>query len=118
VDCFITGTAGFIGFHLAKLLLEQGHTVHGYDGITDYYDVRLKHARHNLLRQYPQFTATEAMLEDDATLPLQHRAPAQLHRRQHHRQLQRHGGRAPPAGGAPADGLHLVRLRRQHRDAV
>ena len=68
MDCFITGTAGFIGFHLAKLLLEQGHTVHGYDGITDYYDVRLKHARHNLLRQYPQFTATEAMLEDDATL--------------------------------------------------
>ena len=68
MDCFITGTAGFIGFHLAKLLLEQGHTVHGYDGITDYYDVRLKHARHDLLRQYPQFTATEAMLEDDATL--------------------------------------------------
>ncbi len=68
MDCFITCTAGFIGFHLAKLLLEQGHTVHGYDGITDYYDVRLKHARHDLLRQYPQFTATEAMLEDDATL--------------------------------------------------
>jgi len=68
VDFFITGTAGFIGFHLAKLLLEQGHSVHGYDGITDYYDVRLKHARHNLLRQYPQFTATEALLEDDATL--------------------------------------------------
>ncbi len=65
---FITGTAGFIGFHLAKLLLDQGHTVHGYDGMTDYYDVRLKHARHALLRQYPQFTATEALLEDDATL--------------------------------------------------
>jgi UDP-glucuronate 4-epimerase len=65
---FVTGTAGFIGFHLAKLLLDQGHTVHGYDGMTDYYDVRLKHARHDLLRQYPQFTATEAMLEDDATL--------------------------------------------------
>ena len=65
---FITGTAGFIGFHLAKLLLDQGHVVHGYDGMTDYYDVRLKRARHDLLRQYPQFTATEAMLEDDATL--------------------------------------------------
>ena len=65
---FITGTAGFIGFHLAKLLLDQGHTVHGYDGMTDYYDVRLKQARHALLRQYPQFTATEALLEDDATL--------------------------------------------------
>jgi len=65
---FITGTAGFIGFHLAKLLLDQGHTVHGYDGMTDYYDVRLKQARHALLRQYPQFTATEALLEDDTTL--------------------------------------------------
>lgn len=65
---FITGTAGFIGFHLAKLLLEQGHTVHGYDGMTDYYDVRLKRARHAQLRQHPQFSATEALLEDDATL--------------------------------------------------
>lgn len=65
---FITGTAGFIGFHLAKLLLEQGHTVHGYDGMTDYYDVRLKRARHAQLRQHPQFSATEALLEDGATL--------------------------------------------------
>ena len=48
---FITGTAGFIGYHLAELLLAQGHTVHGYDGMTDYYDVRLKQARHALLRQ-------------------------------------------------------------------
>ena len=38
----VTGTAGFIGFHLAKLLLSQGCKVHGYDGITDYYDVNLK----------------------------------------------------------------------------
>ena len=60
---FITGTAGFIGFHLAKLLLDQGHTVHGYDGMTDYYDVRLKHARHALLRQSPQFTATDALCD-------------------------------------------------------
>ena len=65
---FITGTAGFIGFHLAKLLLDQGHVVHGYDGMTDYYDVRLKRARHDLLRQHPGFSATEALLEDDATL--------------------------------------------------
>lgn len=66
MNVFITGTAGFIGFHIAKLLLEEGHVVHGFDGITDYYDVRLKHARHNLLREYPRFTATEALLEDDA----------------------------------------------------
>jgi UDP-glucuronate 4-epimerase len=65
---FITGSAGFIGFHLARLLLQQGHTVHGFDGLTDYYDVRLKQRRHALLREHPHFTATEAMLEDERAL--------------------------------------------------
>jgi UDP-glucuronate 4-epimerase len=65
---FITGTAGFIGFHLARHLLAQGHLVHGYDGMTDYYDVALKRSRHAILLQSPGFAATEAMLEDDATL--------------------------------------------------
>lgn len=65
---FITGTAGFIGFHLARLLLAQGHAVHGYDGMTDYYDVRLKQRRHAMLREQPGFVATEAMLEDAAAL--------------------------------------------------
>ncbi|NMD00139.1 MAG: NAD-dependent epimerase [Bacteroidales bacterium] len=41
----ITGTAGFIGFHLAKRLLERGDTVVGIDNINDYYDVNLKYAR-------------------------------------------------------------------------
>lgn len=41
----ITGTAGFIGFHLAKRLLERGDTVIGVDNINDYYDVSLKYAR-------------------------------------------------------------------------
>ena len=41
----ITGTAGFIGFHLAKRLLERGDTVVGIDNINDYYDVDLKYAR-------------------------------------------------------------------------
>jgi UDP-glucuronate 4-epimerase len=41
----ITGTAGFIGFHLAKKLLERGDTVVGIDNINDYYDVNLKYAR-------------------------------------------------------------------------
>ena len=41
----ITGTAGFIGYHLAKKLLQQGETVVGIDNINDYYDVELKYAR-------------------------------------------------------------------------
>ncbi|MBV5278272.1 MAG: NAD-dependent epimerase [Campylobacteraceae bacterium] len=41
----VTGTAGFIGFHLAKKLLELGHDVVGLDNINDYYDVHLKYAR-------------------------------------------------------------------------
>ena len=64
----ITGTAGFIGFHLAKLLLEEGFTIHGYDGITDYYDVNLKKARHEILSKYPNFSSTIGMLEDQQKL--------------------------------------------------
>ena len=60
----ITGTAGFIGYHLAALLLEEGFTVHGYDGMTDYYDVSLKRRRHAMLLQKPGFAATEGRLED------------------------------------------------------
>jgi UDP-glucuronate 4-epimerase len=41
----VTGTAGFIGYHLAKKLLERGDEVVGIDNINDYYDVNLKHAR-------------------------------------------------------------------------
>nr|WP_216665362.1 NAD-dependent epimerase/dehydratase family protein [Pseudoruegeria sp. HB172150] len=62
----ITGTAGFIGFHLAKLLLDEGMQVYGFDGMTDYYDVALKRRRHAILLQNPGFAATEGMLEDEA----------------------------------------------------
>ena len=41
----ITGTAGFIGFHLTKRLLNEGYSVVGIDNINDYYDVNLKYAR-------------------------------------------------------------------------
>ncbi|KKB11057.1 UDP-glucuronate 5-epimerase [Devosia geojensis] len=61
---FITGTAGFIGFHLARRLLADGHQVVGFDGMTPYYDVSLKERRHALLRRSNAFSAVEAMLED------------------------------------------------------
>lgn len=65
---FITGTAGFIGFHLAKLLLKEGFQVVGYDGMTDYYDVTLKERRHQILLQNPNFSCKIGMLEDFETL--------------------------------------------------
>lgn len=68
MNAFITGTAGFIGFHIAKLLLEEGHKVYGFDGMTDYYDVKLKEARHEVLSKYPNFQSKVALLEDESSL--------------------------------------------------
>ncbi|MUO78439.1 NAD-dependent epimerase/dehydratase family protein [Agrobacterium vitis] len=65
---FITGTAGFIGFHLARRLLQDGHTVTGYDGMTAYYNLKLKEARNAALAQFPSFTGVIGMLEDRAAL--------------------------------------------------
>jgi UDP-glucuronate 4-epimerase len=65
---FITGSAGFIGYHLSRRLLAEGHLVHGYDGMTAYYDVSLKRARLALLTPSNSFSFTEALLEDRATL--------------------------------------------------
>ncbi len=64
----VTGSAGFIGYHLCRQLLDEGFAVTGYDAITDYYDVNLKRRRHAMLLQSPRFAATEARLEDHATL--------------------------------------------------
>jgi UDP-glucuronate 4-epimerase len=64
----VTGTAGFIGFHLARRLLADGHVVQGVDGMTPYYDVELKKARHGLLARSNRFTAHTLMLEDEARL--------------------------------------------------
>jgi len=64
----ITGSAGFIGYHLARLLLAEGFRVHGFDGMTDYYDVALKQRRHQMLLQNKGFAATEGLLEDNDAL--------------------------------------------------
>ena len=64
VRFLITGTAGFIGFHLARRLLADGHTVVGIDGLTPYYDVALKKARHAELERARSFTAHVAIIEN------------------------------------------------------
>ena len=79
----VTGTAGFIGYHLAKKLLERGDEVVGLDNINDYYDVNLKYARlaelgidarhcesneaiHSSI--YPKHKFIKANLEDSQTI--------------------------------------------------
>lgn len=64
----ITGTSGFIGFHLAKLLLKEDLLVTGYDGMTDYYDVQLKKNRNKILCQNSNFTFKKGMLENQSKL--------------------------------------------------
>jgi len=60
----VTGAAGFIGFHLAKRLLDGGAEVVGMDNLNDYYDVNLKHARLKLLEECPGFRFVKMELAD------------------------------------------------------
>lgn len=65
---FVTGIAGFIGFHLARLLLERGHSVVGIDAFTPYYDVSLKRRRAARLMELPGCRIHEFALDDKAAL--------------------------------------------------
>jgi len=64
----VTGAAGFIGFHLASALLEQGHKVLGLDNLNDYYDVQLKQDRLSRIADHPNFSFRKISLEDMASL--------------------------------------------------
>src|SRR5665213_3855877 len=60
----VTGTAGFIGFNVAKALLARGEKVCGIDIVNDYYSVALKRARLAQLARFPAFEACEVDIAD------------------------------------------------------
>jgi UDP-glucuronate 4-epimerase len=64
----VTGAAGFIGFHVARRLLDDGRHVVGLDSLNDYYDPALKQARLDLLKKRPGFTFVHANLADRAAM--------------------------------------------------
>jgi len=64
VKLLVTGAAGFIGFHTARLLLERGDEVVGLDNLNAYYDPALKQARLDILNDYPQFRFVKADVAD------------------------------------------------------
>jgi UDP-glucuronate 4-epimerase len=60
----VTGAAGFIGYHTAARLLDQGHDVIGFDNLSPYYDVSLKEARLARLKEHARFRFLQADLAD------------------------------------------------------
>lgn len=64
----VTGSAGFIGFHVSKRLLKEGNEVVGLDNINDYYSVQLKEDRLKQLLDHPNFTFYKNDLEDLASM--------------------------------------------------
>jgi len=65
---FVTGAAGFIGFHVSKRLLERGEDVAGIDNLNDYYDPALKHARLDILRKFERFQFVRGDIADRAAI--------------------------------------------------
>ncbi len=64
MSTLVTGAAGFIGFHVAKALLERGDRVVGIDNLNDYYDVRLKETRLDELAEFAGFTFVKLDIAD------------------------------------------------------
>lgn len=64
----VTGSAGFIGYHLSKKLLDEGFAVVGIDNLNDYYDVQLKHDRLEQLKPYENYNFVKIDISDKALL--------------------------------------------------
>ena len=65
---FITGSSGFIGFHVAKKYLEKGYKVYGFDSMSSYYDTGLKKSRLKILKRYKNFLFKKGNLENQKIL--------------------------------------------------
>jgi len=65
---FITGSSGFIGFHVAKRYLDKGFKVSGFDSMNNYYDVKLKKSRLKILKKYKNFSFIKGNLENQKIL--------------------------------------------------
>ena len=64
MNFLISGSAGFIGFHLSEFLLKKKHTVYGVDDLNSYYDVKLKKSRLDILKKYKNFVFFKRKIED------------------------------------------------------
>ena len=64
----ITGSAGFIGFHLSRQLLSKGYQIIGLDSLNEYYDVKLKIDRNKILQKYNDYKFYKINIEDYKTL--------------------------------------------------
>jgi UDP-glucuronate 4-epimerase len=68
MNIFLTGAAGFIGFHTAQVLLARGDTVVGYDNMNTYYDPKLKESRLEILQKIPGFSFIKGDILDRPAL--------------------------------------------------
>ena len=64
MNFLISGSAGFIGFHLSEFLLKKKHNVYGVDDLNSYYDVNLKKSRLDILKKYKNFIFFKRKIED------------------------------------------------------